>query len=78
MMQLQQFYLHGVLDYYCVSGIVFFMWKKLHIAIFADVPGSLWINSPDEATVKQKMKGVWHDKEKSSQPQPDQAYQWGF
>lgn len=57
-MQLQQSYLHGVLDYYCVSRIVFFMCKKLHIAIFADVPVKLWFNFSDEATVKQKKKGV--------------------
>ncbi len=37
-------------------GVVFFIWRKRHIAIFADVWVSLWMNFPVEATVKPKNK----------------------
>lgn len=56
-MHLQQAYLHGVWSYYGVFGVVFFTWRKLHIAIFAGALVKSQINSPVEATVRPKTNG---------------------
>ena len=58
MMQLPHGYRHGVWGYYWLSGSEFYRCKPLHVVIFVDLAGKLWMNFPAAAMAEAKRQGL--------------------
>ena len=71
MMQLQQYYPHGLWGSYAGFWAAFFRWEIARIAFFADVTVKLWINFPAGDTAKDERRG--HDTQKNTRSRTDQT-----